>query len=292
MLPWRRARSNARSATWSVWSSSRASGSSPASAASCAATAWSRSCNTSNASRSGCTTPPCNLVSWILGVHFRRYPFLFHHQAQLLIFGGEGDLPLQPIHLALEPPRLHPVEGAGQQLIGVRFVQAVGPDLLEHPAIRLVKGVHVVRDHGFENEAVGSVLDQRRLHLLDHPACPGLSRHQKSDEVPFVVAANPIVSCDRRRRETTGGSPLRALRGLDRELAIERVLPYLRDLGHARDVHLAHHPVRGGPQRREQPIERATPSLQGTEQPLPAQDLDLPLQHVHAVAQHVFERLE
>src|SRR6185437_1906982 len=124
-----RACATTRSAAAICSSSTSSSGSSAFSRASQLATATSLSCSASNASRSGCTLPPCRLEDFPGGtfsVSFIRQCSLFKSETRLVGFGREVDFLLLARDLAIEPPRLEPVHRALEHEIGRLVAQSLG----------------------------------------------------------------------------------------------------------------------------------------------------------------------
>src|SRR5919108_3362700 len=116
-----RACNTARSATAICSSSARSSGSNAFSRVSQLATATSLSCNASNASRSGCTLPPCRLndpVRRPLRIALGRQAELLGGELRLLILGGKGNRAIDPVDLAVQSASLQPIHGALEHDVG------------------------------------------------------------------------------------------------------------------------------------------------------------------------------
>src|SRR5260370_4461263 len=131
------AATSARSATACASSSTRSSGASASRAASVAVTAWSFSCNTNNASRSGCSSPPpSDLVTGVTLAELVEHATLLRQQGHLTLGTLERELLVELRQVALEPAGLDPVHGQFVHLVGVARAEPLAPELLVGPRRR------------------------------------------------------------------------------------------------------------------------------------------------------------
>src|SRR6266480_6797375 len=139
-----RAWATMRSPAATCSSSARTSGSSAFSRTSQLATATSASCRTNNASRSGCTLPPCrleDLPSRTFGISFISQGSFLESQTDFLVFGGEVDLALYSNNFPRFPVSVDVVERPGTQMISGHPSQSCGLELFQSSGGYLVQSV-------------------------------------------------------------------------------------------------------------------------------------------------------
>src|SRR5260370_27571488 len=122
MAAWILARgaARARSAAAGAASSSSSSGASAAKRSSVSVTAWSFACSANNASSSGCTSPPRrDLVSGVALAELVEHPALLRNQGRLPVGTLEGQLLVELLQLALQPPRLDPLHRPLAPVVGI-----------------------------------------------------------------------------------------------------------------------------------------------------------------------------
>src|SRR5206468_6104869 len=175
-----RAWATTRSAAAICSSSARTSGSSAFRRASQLATATSASCRTNNASRSGCTLPPCMLENFprrTLRVSFSRQRFLLQSQAGLVRLGGEIDLLLLPGDVAIQAPRLQPIHRALEHRIGLLRAETLELLRLERTGGRFIQAVRRIVREGVEERSVDRKLEVFGIDNLDDPGAPLFACH-------------------------------------------------------------------------------------------------------------------
>src|ERR1044072_5857214 len=180
-----RAWSTTRSAAAICSSSARTSGSNAFSRASQLATATSFSCNDSNASRSGCTLPPCRLNDSVrrpLRVALGGEAHLVLRQGGLLGFGGKRDRAIDPLDLAVEAPRLEPVHGALEHDVRLFGAKPLGLQRLVGTGRRFVETIGRVIGERLEQRAIGRELEFLGVDGFDDASPPRLARHHEEQE--------------------------------------------------------------------------------------------------------------
>src|SRR5438876_862618 len=149
-----RADSTTRSAVTICSSSRRSSGSSAFSRASQLATATSLSCRTNNASRSGCTLPPCRLNDSIgrpLGIALGGESLLLMREFRFLVIAGEGECAIDALDFPIEATCLESIDRALEDHVGLDGAEPFGLQRLVRPGCRFIQSVGGVIRQSFED---------------------------------------------------------------------------------------------------------------------------------------------
>src|SRR5205807_3044801 len=183
----RRALSTPRRAAASSSSSTWRSGASAASASSAAVTAMSFACNANNGSRSGCTTPPSGYtVLRKPSIALGDQPLHLTYHAILLRRRGQGERPLELVHLPLEAPRLDPIHRPLEQRVGQALFSSATEsfrlEVLVGPRRRIIQSLGGVLRDRLEDRAIGRELDVLRPHRFEHLGPPGLPLEQQQQQ--------------------------------------------------------------------------------------------------------------
>src|SRR5213596_968895 len=139
-----RAWATMRSAAATCSSSAWISGASAFSRASQLATATSLSCRANNASRSGCTLPPCGLNDSIgrpLGIALGGESLLLMREVRFLVIAGERDCTIDALDLPIEAACLESIDGALEHNVGLIGAEPFGLECLVGPRGGLVQPV-------------------------------------------------------------------------------------------------------------------------------------------------------
>src|SRR5258705_1690113 len=174
-----------RSAAAICSSSTRSSGSNAFSRASQLATATSLSCSANNASRSGCTLPPCvleNLPGGTFSVSFIRQCVLFQSEPGLVGFGREIDFLLFARDLSIEPPRLQPVHRALEHEIGLLVLQSFGLQRFVGACRCFIEPVWSVVGQRLEERTIDGVFELLAVDGLRDSPEPRFARQHEDEE--------------------------------------------------------------------------------------------------------------
>src|SRR5438093_6060 len=181
----------ARSRSPAIWlrrpacasSSAWAAGSSAASASSVAVTAWSFCCSASNASSSGCTSPPhSDLVTRIPLAQLVEHAPLFRDQRRLHLRALEREALVELLQLPLQPARFDPVHRSLVQGVRIAIAQPFGFELLVGARGDLAEREHRVVGDRFEQFAVGDEFELLGVDGLAHPALPWIALEHQEQE--------------------------------------------------------------------------------------------------------------
>ena len=146
------------------------------------------------------------------------------------------------------------------------------------------------RSAGVSNQSGGTLSTARARHSA--------SRMIDAQQVPLGrelrVAAAPHLRLRTWRRPWLAGGPRRGggprARGPRGELLLERLPAHPRALAHHLEVQVARDRIAGGADRREQSVQRLPLMLDSFEPTPRLQQLDLPLQDIERVSQHLLQR--
>src|SRR5205809_659356 len=175
----RSASATASCASSSAW----AAGSSAASASSVAVTAWSFCCSASNASSSGCTSPPhSDLVTRIPLAQLVEHAPLFRDQRRLHLRALEREALVELLQLPLQPARFDPVHRSLVQGVRIAIAQPFGFELLVGARGDLAEREHRVVGDRFEQFAVGDEFELLGVDGLAHPALPWIALEHQEQE--------------------------------------------------------------------------------------------------------------
>src|SRR5437667_10417809 len=185
-----RACSTTRSAAAICSSSVCTSGSSAFSRASQLMSATSLSCNVNNASRSGCTLPPCRLNDSIgrpLGIALGGESLLFMREVRFLVIAGEGEGAIDALDFPIEATRLESIDGALEYNVGLIGAQPFGLQGLVGAGRCFIEPIGGVSGVGLEDRAVRLELELLAIHRLHDPRPPRFARHHQQQERFFRV---------------------------------------------------------------------------------------------------------
>src|SRR3989475_7785416 len=171
-------------------SSSPSSGSTAFSRAPQLATATSFSCNANNASRSGCTLPPCRLNDSIgrpLGIALGGESLLLMREFRFLVIAGEGECAIDALDFPIEATCLESVDGALEDHVGLVGAEPFGLHGLVGPGRGFIDPIGCVIGEGFEDRAVDREFDLITIDRFYDARTPRLTGHHQEQERFFRV---------------------------------------------------------------------------------------------------------
>src|SRR2546426_10887010 len=177
-----RACATTRSAAATCSSNASVSGSSALSRASQLATATSLSCRANNASRSGCTLPPCRLNDSIgrpLGIALGGESLLLMREVRFLVIAGEGDCTIDALDFAIEAACLESIHGALEHNVGLIGAEPFGLQCFVGARGSLVEPVRGVIGQGLEDRTVGGGFELLTVDGVPETGVPGLASHHE-----------------------------------------------------------------------------------------------------------------
>src|SRR3989449_8400775 len=180
-----RACATTRSAAATCSSNASVSGSSAFSRASQLATATSLSCRTNNASRSGCTLPPCRLndsVGRPLGVALGGESLLLMREFRFLVIAGEGECAIDALDFPIEAPGLESIDRALEDHIGLVGAEPFGLHGLVGTGRGFIEPIGCVIGEGFEDRAVDWEFDLITIDRFYDARTPRLTGHHQLQE--------------------------------------------------------------------------------------------------------------
>src|ERR1041385_1749854 len=188
-----RAWSTTRSAAAICSSRARTSGSNAFSRASQLATATSFSCNDSSASRSGCTLPPCNLVTGIHSSEFIENGALFHGPLTLFFGLSEWDLAIKLFQSSLQGPRPNLLQSADQYFVRIPTFQTTCLQVLVDPCRELIQFIRSVQLHCVKSLSIAFMLDFGSVDLLKNSLLPALPFEHHQYQVSLHTRCNKFA---------------------------------------------------------------------------------------------------
>src|SRR3989454_7277521 len=188
-MPARACSTTRSAATCCAYRCSR-SGPSPSSRAPHHATATSFSCNANNASRSGCTLPPCRLNDSIgrpLGIALGRESLLLMREFRFLVIAGEGECAIDALDFPIEATCLESIDGALEDHVGLVGAEPFGLHGLVGPGRGFIEPIACVIGEGFEDRAVDRGFDVITIDRCYAARTPRLAGHHQEQERFFRI---------------------------------------------------------------------------------------------------------